>query len=244
MRFKPSFILFPLLASAMLLRAQHPDPPSIKITVHDTGGMPIPNASVGVNALPLTLHTGQDGTANIEPTGQTLHLRIAAPGFATKEVETGLFSKIDLALIPAGGAQAGTLMLVAGQEKELTPPAFAALPHQTLAVENGHTHAHESYSGVPLIDLLAPLGAPAGGAVKGKVLSEYIVATGSDGYKAVLALAEAEPGFHPGMILVADTLDGKPLDAKEGPFKLVVSEDTKPARSVHNLVRVELKQAE
>ncbi len=80
--------------------------------------------------------------------------------------------------------------------------------------------------------------------MKGKALGEYIVATGSDGYKAVLALAEIEPGFHPGTVMVADSLDGKPLDAKEGPWKLVVSEDAKPARSVHNLVRVEVKQAQ
>ena len=43
---------------------------------------------------------------------------------------------------------------------------------------------------------------------------------------------------------MADTLDGKPLDSKEGPFKLVVEEDQKPARWVHNLVKLELKQAQ
>ena len=95
-----------------------------------------------------------------------------------------------------------------------------------------------------MIDLLAKAGAPIGADVKGKALSMYVVATGSDSYKAVLALAEAEPDFHPGVILVADQLDGKPLDAKEGPFKLVVGEDQRPARSVHNLVKIELKQAE
>jgi hypothetical protein len=68
-----------------------------------------------------------------------------------------------------------------------------------------------------------------------------VVATGSDGYKAILALAEAEPDFHPGDVIVADTMDGKPLDAKIGPFRLVVSEDRRPARSVRNLVSVELK---
>ncbi len=92
--------------------------------------------------------------------------------------------------------------------------------------------------------LMAQVGMPAAKDVHGKALSEYIVATGADGYKAVLALAEAEPDFHPGDVLVADTLDGKPLDAKEGPFKLVVSEDKRPARSVHNLVKLELKQAQ
>jgi DMSO/TMAO reductase YedYZ molybdopterin-dependent catalytic subunit len=70
------------------------------------------------------------------------------------------------------------------------------------------------------------------------------VATGSDGYKAVLALAEADPEFHPGEVLVADQMDGKPLDPKTGPFRLVVTEDKRPARSVHSLVSIEVKSAE
>jgi hypothetical protein len=122
--------------------------------------------------------------------------------------------------------------------------ALRALPHQTVTVHNPHTNADETYSGVLLIDLLTKVGAPTGKDVHGKALSEYVVATGSDGYKAVLALAEAEPDFHPGLVLVADTLDGKPIDSKTGPFRLVVSEDKRPARSVHNLVKIELKSAE
>ena len=39
-------------------------------------------------------------------------------------------------------------------------------------------------------------------------------------------------------------MNGKPLDAKNGPFKLVVTEDKRPARSVHNLVSIELRTAE
>ncbi len=244
MLLKPALTL-PFLLAPALLPAQTPDPPSIKITVHDLGNAPIRDASVRLDMLPVAVKTGQDGTVTIRPSEQTLRMHITAPGFETKDIDTGLFAKIDVALLPSGGAAPGVrLTLAAGQEKSFTTEAFAALPHQAVTVENGHTHMRETYSGVPLIDLLTPLGAPAGAEVKGKTLSEYIVATGSDGYKAVLALAEAEPSFHPGMILVADQLDGKPLDAKEGPWKLVVSEDAKPARSVHNLVRVELKQAE
>jgi hypothetical protein len=71
-----------------------------------------------------------------------------------------------------------------------------------------------------------------------------VVATGSDGYRAVLALAEVDPEFHPGDVIVADAMDGKPLDEKSGPFKLVVTEDKRPARSVHSLVSIEVKTAE
>ncbi len=126
----------------------------------------------------------------------------------------------------------------------LKPAGLKGMPHKTVTVHNPHTKADETYSGVPLIDLLASLGVPRGKDLHGKALSDYVVATGSDGYKAVLALAEVDPEFHPGDVLIADTMDGKPLDAKTGPFKLVVTEDKRPARSVHSLVSIEVKAAE
>lgn len=140
---------------------------------------------------------------------------------------------------------AATLQIVAaGQTRSVLPDALQSMPHKTATIHNPHTNADETYSGVPLIELLKQVGVPTGHDVHGKALSEYVVATGSDGYKAVLALAEVEPDFHPGDVLVADTMDGKPLDAKSGPFKLVVTEDKRPARSVHNLISIELKIAE
>jgi len=118
------------------------------------------------------------------------------------------------------------------------------MPHIPVTIHNPHTDADETYSGVRLSDLLAKIGAPLGSELHGKALADYVVATGSDGYKAVLALAEVEPTFHPGEVIVADAMDGKPLDAHSGPFKLVVTEDKRPARSVRNLVSIELKSAQ
>jgi hypothetical protein len=124
----------------------------------------------------------------------------------------------------------------------LSPEELKALSHISVTIHNSHTNADETYSGVRLSDLLAKLGAPLGSELRGKALASYVVATGADGYKAVLALAEVDPSFHPGEVLVADAMDGKPLDAHSGPFKLVVSEDKRPARSVRNLVSIELKE--
>ena len=118
-----------------------------------------------------------------------------------------------------------------------------ALPHTSVSFHNPHTNADETYTGVRLSNLLARIGAPLGNELRGKALATYVVATGSDGYKAVLALGEVDPSFHPGEVLVADTMDGKALDAHSGPFKLVVTEDKRPARSVRNLVSIELKDA-
>lgn len=118
------------------------------------------------------------------------------------------------------------------------------LQHKTVTLHNPHTNADETYSGVLLIDLLSELGTPHGKDLHGKALLDYVIATGSDGYKVVLALAEVDPEFHPGEVLVADQMGGKPLDAKSGPFRLVVTEDKRPARSVHSLVSIEVKTAE
>jgi hypothetical protein len=123
----------------------------------------------------------------------------------------------------------------------LSASDLKAMPHITVTFHNTHTNADETYSGIRIADILAKFKAPVGSDLRGKALTNYIVATGSDGYQVVLALAEVDPAFHPGEVVVADTMNGQPLDAHNGPLKLVVTEDKRPARSVRNLVSIELK---
>jgi hypothetical protein len=119
---------------------------------------------------------------------------------------------------------------------------FHLLPHVTITVHNGHTNASETYSGVPLATLLAKLDAPLGKELHGEAMTSYVTATGSDGYSVVLSLAEVDPSFHEGQVIVADTRDGQPL-GKSGPFQLIVSDDKRPARWVHNLETIALPSA-
>jgi hypothetical protein len=129
------------------------------------------------------------------------------------------------------------------QDVVLKVADLKAMPRTTVSVHNEHSKADETYVGVRVADLLTKMGAPLGKDLRGAALSGYLVATGSDGYVAVMALAEADPTFHSGEVIVADTMNGQPLDAKSGPFKLVVTEDKRPARWVRNLVSIELKSA-
>jgi len=146
---------------------------------------------------------------------------------------------------PATSPADGLLIVTPHHEPwRVSAADLKAMPHVTVTIHNSHTNADETYTGVRLADLLAKMGAQLSEHLRGEALANYIVATGSDGYKAVVALAEADPSFHPGEVLVADTMDGKPLDAHSGPFKLVATEDKRPARSVRNLVSVELKPAQ
>jgi hypothetical protein len=50
-----------------------------------------------------------------------------------------------------------------------------------------------------------------------------------------------DPSFHPGAALIADAMNGNPLDAHSDPLKLVATEDKRPARSVPNLTNIERK---
>jgi hypothetical protein len=87
--------------------------------------------------------------------------------------------------------------------------------------------------------LLARLDAPLGEKLRGKALAMYVVAEGTDKYRAVYSLAEIDPAFHTGTVIVADREDGQPI-AKDGPFKLVNTEDNRPARWVRNLASIQL----
>src|SRR5580704_14887842 len=95
----------------------------------------------------------------------------------------------------AQGAPSTLKIECGGKHSDLTLDALKAMPQKTVSFHNVHTSADETYSGVPLIDLLASLGAPHGKELHGRGFSEYVVASGSDGYKAVLALAEVDPQF-------------------------------------------------
>ena len=124
-----------------------------------------------------------------------------------------------------------------GKTVSLTPEEVAALPHKTVSVFNSHTKANESYSGVALADLLAKIGVPHGEEVKGKLFMTAVIAEGTDKYSVLYALAEVDPSIHTGDVIVADSVDGQKL-GKEGAFKMVSTEERRPARWVRNLTEI------
>ncbi|MGA9981717.1 MAG: carboxypeptidase regulatory-like domain-containing protein [Candidatus Sulfotelmatobacter sp.] len=249
-----------LLISTLAL-AQQSAAVHVTIVVTDTSGASVAHAQIGLTSAPIPdaqRKTDNKGelALDLEPGGYELF--VSSPGFkqfvtkidvsAAKQQQTVPVT-LEVARIPGMMVSAAdTLQLWAGSSQliALTPADVKALPRITVTVHNSHANAGETYSGVRLADLFTKtkLGAPLGNELRGKALSGFIVAAGSDGYQAVLALAEIDPSFHPGEVLVADTMNDHPLDAHSGPFKLVVTEDKRPARSVRNLVSLELKMAD
>jgi DMSO/TMAO reductase YedYZ molybdopterin-dependent catalytic subunit len=96
------------------------------------------------------------------------------------------------------------------------------------------------YEGVLAGELMRLAGATVGGQMRGNAVASYVLATASDGYQALFALAELDPAFTSTDILVADTIDGKPLLERQGPLRLVAPKDLRAARSVRMLQRLEV----
>ena len=67
-----------------------------------------------------------------------------------------------------------------------------------------------------------------------------VLARGKDGYLASFALPELLPEAGNKGAFVVWEVNGKPLSAREGPFRLAVLNEKKPMRWVYNLVALEI----
>lgn len=129
-----------------------------------------------------------------------------------------------------------------GVELRVTAEDWAKLPRATVkAVDHGG--AQVTFEGVPAREILKLAGAPFGHELRGQRLSLYVLAEGSDGYKALYALPEFDGGFTDGLILVADRKNGDALGPKEGPLRMVVPWEKRQARWVRELTTLRLEQA-
>jgi hypothetical protein len=109
------------------------------------------------------------------------------------------------------------------------------MPRKTLSVVNPHNKKIEVYEGVLLEALLHRAGVPQGEHLRGPAMATYVVAEAEDGYRVVFSLAELDSGILDSEVIVADTMDGTNLGAKEGPFKIVAPHEKRPARWVRML---------
>ena len=66
------------------------------------------------------------------------------------------------------------------------------------------------------------------------------MASASDGYQVLFSLGELDPALTSNDIIVADTIDGKPLLAHQGPLRIVAPKDSRAARSIRMLQKLEV----
>ena len=143
-----------------------------------------------------------------------------------------------VAFAEPAGAQAVSLTGADGAVRTLEAPAIAALPRVSVPLTiHGEAHLFE---GPLLIDVLKATGVETGQALRGSALAQAVVVRAADGYAVVFGLAELDPATRPNRIILADAVDGAPLTAGDGPFRLVAEGDLRPARSVRQVTAIEV----
>jgi hypothetical protein len=144
---------------------------------------------------------------------------------------------------PPAPVSTSLALTVGGKTTTLTVAELKAMPQTTVTVHNEHAKAMETYTGVPLGDLLTKYGFKVEQATHRAMLRSYVQAEGTDKYWVLYSLTEVESSEHSGDVIVALSMDGNPLGA-DGDLKLVGTEDKKPQRWVRNLAAITVKSAE
>lgn len=125
-----------------------------------------------------------------------------------------------------------------GETATVTAAELATLPRVSFTFDShGEKHVYE---GPLLIDLLAKVGTPTGKAIHGPEMANVVLVKARDGYQVAFGLAELDPGTRPNRIILADKVDGGPLESRSGPFRLVAEGDLRPARSAKMVVEVQV----
>jgi len=115
-----------------------------------------------------------------------------------------------------------------GKAISLTVDDLLNLPQTTVHVHNAHRNTEETYSGPLLADVLARVGLKASRETEPLILHSSLIATGTDHYFVVYSVAEVEPSFSTGQVVVAVMKSGLP-DTEGGIIELVNTVDAKPA---------------
>ncbi|MGO4210850.1 hypothetical protein AB4043_08500, partial [Terriglobus sp. YAF25] len=69
-----------------------------------------------------------------------------------------------------------------GKVLKVSPEDLKAMPHKSVEVFNEHSKAKETYTGVPLTDLLKQVDVPTGEKLRGKLYLLGVIVEGTDHY--------------------------------------------------------------
>jgi hypothetical protein len=147
-----------------------------------------------------------------------------------------------LAVHSASAQRVPSLLGVTGDVRmplSVKPDELKAMPRTRVQVKDEDERS-VTYEGVLVAELLERAGATLGTELRGNALTTYVVASATDGYQVVFSLAELDPAIAANEIIVADTIDGRPLSTYQGPLRIVAPRDGRPARSIRMLERLEV----
>jgi hypothetical protein len=132
------------------------------------------------------------------------------------------------------------LTVQAAGEKQtvLTRADIEALPR--VRVTTAVSGVATTFEGVSLRAVLEKAVVGYGEALKGKRMASCLLVEAADGYRVVFALPELDPAFTDRQVILAFVKDGKPLDDKEGPYRIVIADEKRMARWIRQVTRLKI----
>ncbi|HTZ98458.1 MAG TPA: molybdopterin-dependent oxidoreductase [Terriglobales bacterium] len=152
---------------------------------------------------------------------------------------------LGLALLLYSGSLQGqqlTIQTESGKQTIVTKADLDAMPQ--IEVSAGTANVPVTYQGVALKALLEKAGVTFGDSLRGKRLASCLLVEAADGYRVVIALPEIDPAFGDQQIMLADSRDGRPLDQKEGPFRIVIPSEKRMARWVRQVTALKIVEVQ
>jgi hypothetical protein len=135
-----------------------------------------------------------------------------------------------------------TIQIETGKQIVLTRSDIEALPRSR--VTTSASDASTTFEGVTLKAVLDKAGVGFGESMKGKRLASCLLVEAADGYRVVIALPEMDPAFTDKEFLLAFLKNGKPLDDKEGPYRIVIPGEKRMARWVRQVTMLKIVDAQ
>ena len=129
-----------------------------------------------------------------------------------------------------------TVQADAGKEVVLSRSDIESLAH--IQVTAGTPADSAVFEGVTLRSVLEKAGVGLGESVKAKRLASCLMVQAADGYRVVIALPELDPAFTDKKVLLVFLRNGKPLDEKEGPYRVVIPDEKRMARWVRQVTKL------
>ena len=134
--------------------------------------------------------------------------------------------------------QSLTVQAESGKQTVLTRADIESLEH--VKVTTGAAGASATFEGVAVRALLEKAGVSFGESMKGKRMASCLLVEAADGYSVVLALPELDPAFTDKQVVLAFLKNGKPLDDKEGPYRIVIPDEKRMARWVRQVTTLKI----
>jgi hypothetical protein len=125
-----------------------------------------------------------------------------------------------------------------GKQAIIAPTDIAALPR--VKVTTSVSGVSATFEGVALKAVLEKAGVGFGESLRGKRLASCLLVEAADGYSVVFALPELDPAFTDKQIVLALTKNGEPLDAKEGPYRIVIPDEKRMARWIRQVTTLKI----